>query len=239
MNSLNRATLIGYVGQDPQIRYLSSETPLSTFSLATHRFLNSAKGQVQRTDWHRIVAFKRLAEVCRSYIKKGRYIYVEGRISNRKYRDHDNRAQCRTEIIATKIIMLDHKIKSDKDAKRRGLTGTVARINRKNKFSSQNSKKHQSQKHNAGTRKKTKNVPNSHDRSRQKPSKRLVNAREPLFMPKRSQRATGVARKKKIAKKRKSKLAIRNYRASHMPTERQKRQLKQEMTWKNLRKKRW
>jgi single-strand DNA-binding protein len=107
--SLNKATLIGHVGKDAEVRYTNSGVPVATFTVATNEtWKDKASGQTQeRTDWHNIVAWSRLAEICGEYVKKGTRIYVEGRIQNRSYDDKDGNKRYISEINMNDMILLD------------------------------------------------------------------------------------------------------------------------------------
>lgn len=116
--SLNKATLIGNLGKDPELRYTSSGVPVATFSVATNEQWKDSDGNVQeRTEWHNIVAWQKLAEICAEYLKKGSKVYIEGRIQTRSW-DDKNTGQKRyiTEIIASDMIMLDSKGNSGRGA---------------------------------------------------------------------------------------------------------------------------
>ncbi len=106
--SLNRATIIGYLGADPELRYLPSGHPVVNFTVATDETFLDKQGQKQeRVEWHHVVAFARLAETCKEYLKKGRQVYVEGRLRTREYEAKNNggRRQ-RTEIVASRVQFL-------------------------------------------------------------------------------------------------------------------------------------
>jgi len=109
--SLNKAMLIGNLGKDPELRYTTSGVAVATFSLATNEQWKDQDGNAQeRTEWHNIVAWKKLAEICGEWLKKGKKVYVEGRIQNRSYDDKNTGAKRYiTEIVAENIIMLDSK----------------------------------------------------------------------------------------------------------------------------------
>ena len=109
--SLNRVMLIGNLGKDPELRYTTSGVAVATFSLATNESWKDQDGNLQeRTEWHNIVAWKKLAEICGEWLKKGKKIYVEGRIQTRNYDDKNTGAKkYMTEIVADNIIMLDSK----------------------------------------------------------------------------------------------------------------------------------
>jgi single-strand DNA-binding protein len=106
--SLNKVMLIGHVGKDPEVRFTGSGTPVASFSLATNESWKDAEGNLQeRTDWHNIIAWKKLAEICGEWLKKGSKVYIEGRIQTRDYEDKNTGAKKYiTEIIASTMIML-------------------------------------------------------------------------------------------------------------------------------------
>ena len=110
MKSVNKATLIGHVGRAPEIRYTQGGAPVANFSVATNEYWTSAGGEKQeRTEWHRIVAWGKLAEFCQEYVQKGSYLYIEGRIQTRNYEDRDGVKRYVTEIRANEIGLLDRK----------------------------------------------------------------------------------------------------------------------------------
>ena len=105
--SLNKAMLIGNVGQDPEIRTIPSGARVAQFSVATSRRWNDKSGQQQeKTEWHRIVAWERLVEVIERFVKKGDRIYVEGEIEYRQYQDKDGVTKYTTEIRAREVVLL-------------------------------------------------------------------------------------------------------------------------------------
>jgi single-strand DNA-binding protein len=107
--SLNRVTLIGHLGQDPELRHLpTSGQPVASFSIATDEAYTDKQGQRQeRVDWHNIVVFGKVAESCKEYLKKGREVYVEGRLRIREYELKDNGGKRqRAEIIASRVQFL-------------------------------------------------------------------------------------------------------------------------------------
>jgi single-strand DNA-binding protein len=107
--SLNKVLLIGNLGKDPEMRYTPAGVPVASFSMATSESWRDQDGNTQeRTEWHNIVAWRKLAEICAEYLKKGKKVYIEGRIQTRSY-DDKNTGQKRyiTEIIADNMIMLD------------------------------------------------------------------------------------------------------------------------------------
>ena len=106
--AVNTATVVGNLGADPQLRALPSGQSVATLSLATtERFIDRNGRKQQRTDWHRIVAFGKLAENCGRYLSKGRQIYVEGRLRTREYEAKDGSGKrYQTEIVARQIRFL-------------------------------------------------------------------------------------------------------------------------------------
>jgi single-strand DNA-binding protein len=105
--SVNKAILVGNLGKDPELRYTPSGTAVCTFSLATtDRFKNKQGEQQDRTEWHNIVAWAGLAEICGKYLTKGKQVYIEGRIQSRSYDDRDGNKRYITEIIANDMQML-------------------------------------------------------------------------------------------------------------------------------------
>jgi single-strand DNA-binding protein len=107
--SLNKVMLIGNVGRDPEMRYTQGGEPVTTFSLATNRRWTGQDGQPhEETEWHNIVAWRRLAEQCNEYLTKGRRIYVEGALKTRSWDDQaTGQKKFRTEIVIHDMQMLD------------------------------------------------------------------------------------------------------------------------------------
>lgn len=109
--SLNKVLLIGNLGKDPELRYTGSGVAVATFTIATNESWKDQDGNLQeRTEWHNIVAWRKLAEICGEWLKKGKKVYVEGRIQTRSY-DDKNTGQKRyiTEVVADNMIMLDSR----------------------------------------------------------------------------------------------------------------------------------
>lgn len=105
--ALNKAMIIGNLGRDPELRYTQSGTPVANFSIATNRKWKDNSGQLQeQTEWHRIVVFGRQAETCDKYLKKGRQVYVEGRLQTRDWEDRDGNKRSTTEIVANTVQFL-------------------------------------------------------------------------------------------------------------------------------------
>ena len=107
MSSLNKILLIGNLGRDPEIRYTPEGTQVATFSIATSENWTDKSGTRQeRTDWHNITAWGRLADTCKRFLTKGRQVYIEGRIHYREFTDRDGNKRSRTEITATQMVLL-------------------------------------------------------------------------------------------------------------------------------------
>ena len=113
MAGLNKAILIGNLGKDPEIRYTPSGMAVANFSLATTENWTKDGQRESRTEWHRIVAFGRLAEICGEYLSKGTQIYVEGKIQTRDWEDKDGNKRYTTELIANQMQMLGTRDMAD------------------------------------------------------------------------------------------------------------------------------
>ncbi len=111
---INKAILVGRLGGDPEVRYTPSGTAVANFTVATsERWKDKSSGEMQeRTEWHRIVAWNRLGEICGEYLSKGRQVYIEGRIQTRSW-EKDGVTRYTTEIIATEMKMLGSKGSGD------------------------------------------------------------------------------------------------------------------------------
>jgi len=107
---INQAILLGNLGADPEQRQTQNGNTVTNFNVATSRKWKSADGQWQEeTEWHRIVAFGRLAEICGQYLSKGSKVYIEGRIQTRQWEDQNGNKKYTTEIVAREMKMLDSK----------------------------------------------------------------------------------------------------------------------------------
>src|SRR5512143_3686563 len=107
MASLNKVMLIGNLGKDPEVRYTSNGTAVASFSLATsERFKNKNGEWEERTEWHNITLWGRLAEIAGEYLAKGRTVFIEGRLQTRKWQDRDGKDRYTTEIVGDKMQML-------------------------------------------------------------------------------------------------------------------------------------
>ena len=108
MASVNKVILVGNLGQDPEIKYMPSGGAVTNISIATSdRWKDKQTGeQRERTEWHRVVFFNRLAEIVGEYLRKGSAIYVEGRLQTRKWQGQDGQDRYTTEIVASEMQML-------------------------------------------------------------------------------------------------------------------------------------
>jgi single-strand DNA-binding protein len=105
---INKVILVGRLGADPEVRYTPDGAMVTTFRLATDEQWKDKSGErTQRTEWHRVVAFRKLAEICGSYLSKGRLVYVEGRIQTRSWEDKEGQKRFTTEIVASNMQILD------------------------------------------------------------------------------------------------------------------------------------
>ena len=109
--SLNKVILIGNLGKDPEVSYTASGVAVAKFSIATNERWKDQEGNPQeRTEWHNIVAWRKLAEICGQYLKKGSKVYLEGKLQTRSWDDKNTGAKrYMTEIIADDLIMLDSR----------------------------------------------------------------------------------------------------------------------------------
>jgi single-strand DNA-binding protein len=108
MPSVNKVVLIGNLGRDPEVRYSQSGSAICNITVATSRqWKDRASGEnLEETEWHRITLFDRLAEIAVEYLKKGRPVYIEGRLKTRRYIDKDGAEKYATDIIATEMQLL-------------------------------------------------------------------------------------------------------------------------------------
>ena len=108
--SLNKCMIIGNLGRDPEMRYTPQGTAVTSFSVAVSRSFNSRDGEQQEeTDWFRVTAWNKLAEICNQYLTKGQRVYVEGRVSMRMWDGNDGQKHGSLELTATDLMMLSGK----------------------------------------------------------------------------------------------------------------------------------
>lgn len=115
INSLNKVILIGHLGRNPEVRYIpQTERPVANFTMATNeRYFNpNTNESSDRTEWHRIVAWGKLAEFCEKYLTQGKQIYVEGKLRTRSWQDKEGNKRYTTEINAQSIVLLGKREES-------------------------------------------------------------------------------------------------------------------------------
>jgi single-strand DNA-binding protein len=114
---VNKAILIGRLGKDPEVRYTPDGAMVTNFNLATDEQWKDKNGEkVQKTEWHRIVTFGKLAEICGNYLVKGKLVFIEGRIQTRSWEDKDGVKRFTTEIVAGNMQMLDSRGQTKADS---------------------------------------------------------------------------------------------------------------------------
>ncbi len=110
MASVNKVILLGNLGDDPKVHQTQSGDAIAMLSLATtRRYKNAQQQLISETEWHRVVFFRRLAEIARDYLRKGSPLYLEGRLRTRKWTDNDGRDQYTTEIVGEVLQLLGSK----------------------------------------------------------------------------------------------------------------------------------
>lgn len=110
MASLNKVMLIGNLGKDPEVRYTTSGQGVASFSIATtEKYKNKSGEWEEKTEWHNIVLWGKLAEIAKEYLSKGKTVYIEGRLQTRKWQDKDGRDRYTTEIVGDRMQMLSPK----------------------------------------------------------------------------------------------------------------------------------
>jgi single-strand DNA-binding protein len=110
MASLNKVLLIGNLGKDPEVRYTTSGTAVASFSIATsEKFKNKGGEREERTEWHNVILWGRLAEIAGEYLTKGKTVFIEGRLQTRKWQDRDGKDRYTTEIVGDKMQMLSKR----------------------------------------------------------------------------------------------------------------------------------
>ncbi len=108
--SVNKVILLGNLGKDPEVRYMTSGEAITTITLATSENWKDKSGEKQeKTEWHRVVFFGKLAEIAGEYLKKGRQVYVEGKLQTRKWQDKEGQERYTTEVVAKEMTLLGGK----------------------------------------------------------------------------------------------------------------------------------
>ena len=115
-NSVNKVILIGHLGKDPEMRYTAAGAPIASFSLATsEQWKDKQSGEkTDKTEWHNIVMFDKVAEIAGQYLKKGSLVYLEGKLQTDKWTDKEGVERYTTKIVANQMTMLGGKAESDK-----------------------------------------------------------------------------------------------------------------------------
>jgi len=117
MGTVNKVILVGRLGQDPELKYTPSGAAVTNFSVATNEVWKDDQGNKKdRTEWHRVVIWRRLAEIAGEYLKKGSRVYLEGKLQTRTWEDKDGIKRYTTEVIANIMTMLDTKAESGRAA---------------------------------------------------------------------------------------------------------------------------
>jgi single-strand DNA-binding protein len=107
MSSVNNVILIGRLGKDPEIRYTNDSTPVANFSIATSEYYKYKNGERQEsTEWHNIVAWRQLADISEKFLRKGKLVFIEGKLRTRSWEDKDGNKKYATEVVADNITML-------------------------------------------------------------------------------------------------------------------------------------
>jgi single-strand DNA-binding protein len=125
MSGINKAIILGRLGKDPDTKHLPNGDTVCNFTIATSETWKDKSGEKQeRTEWHRIVAFRKLGEICCKYLGKGKLVYVEGKIQTRTWDDKDGNKRYTTEIVASDMQMLGGKDSDGRQEQQAG--GSVA-----------------------------------------------------------------------------------------------------------------
>jgi single-strand DNA-binding protein len=123
--SVNKVILIGRLGKDPELKYTPSGTPVAKFTLATDEVFKDRSGEQQRrTEWHNIVAWNKLAEICGEYLTKGKQVYIEGSIRSRQWEDQAGNKRTAYDIVARQMTMLGSRADSERAAAAAAASGT-------------------------------------------------------------------------------------------------------------------
>jgi len=122
--SVNKVILVGRLGKDPEVRYTAEGTAVANFSLATdENFTDRAGDKQTRTEWHKIVAWKRLAEISGEFLTKGKQVYVEGALRSNKWQDREGNQRTSLEVVASRVVMLGSKAEAQRVPNRSGDNG--------------------------------------------------------------------------------------------------------------------
>jgi single-strand DNA-binding protein len=133
--SVNKVILVGRLGKDPELRYTPSGTAVVTFTLATdERYKDKEGNQQSKTEWHNIVAWRQLAEICGKFLHKGKQVYIEGKIQTRSYDDRDGNKRYITEIVTDQMQMLGSREDSQGGGQQGGYGGGQSSNNNNNQY---------------------------------------------------------------------------------------------------------
>lgn len=125
--SVNKVILVGRLGKDPDVRYTTDGTPVANFSVATDETFTDRAGDKQsNTQWHRVVVWKKLAEICGEHLHKGRQVYIEGSLRSRKWQDREGNERISFEVVATRMVMLGSKTATQQGSNGPGGNGHAA-----------------------------------------------------------------------------------------------------------------
>ena len=126
--SVNKVILVGRLGRDPETRYTGSGQAVANFTMATDESYKDRNGERQkRTEWHRITAWGKLAEICQQYLKKGTMVYIEGRIQSREWQDKEGQKRTSYDIVANTMKMLSSRGDAAAAAGAAGMSGGASR----------------------------------------------------------------------------------------------------------------
>ena len=126
---MNKIMLIGNLGRDPDGKYTNDGTAITTFTLAVTRKYTTSGGEAkEETEWFSIVAWRKLAEICNQYLKKGKKVYIEGRLTQRKYTDRDGILRTAVEVVASEMEMLSPKQDSDTEESEADVDAILAEL---------------------------------------------------------------------------------------------------------------
>jgi single-strand DNA-binding protein len=107
MSGVNKVILVGHLGANPEVRYTAGGQPVANLRIATtERWVNKNGEKAEQTEWHRVVAWGKLAEICGQYLQKGKQVYIEGKIRTRQWQDQQGQKRYSTEVVASNMVML-------------------------------------------------------------------------------------------------------------------------------------
>jgi len=109
MSGINKVILVGHLGKDPEVRHLDNNVVVASFPLATSETYNKDGKRVEQTEWHNIVMWRGLAEIAEKFLRKGKLVYIEGKLRTRSYEDRENIKRYTTEVIADNFTLLGRK----------------------------------------------------------------------------------------------------------------------------------